>query len=101
MPDPGSPFAPYRPSAQRGEALVALVLAEAVEKDVYELAELQVGVWKRAPETWCFISAENMASLDLHYALGFTEIRRGPRIQGVAFDRGEGVLLRAQRPEGA
>lgn len=55
-------------------------------------------VWERAPEVWCFVSAANQASVDLHLALGFAEVRRAPALQGVAFDCGEGVLLRATRP---
>lgn len=55
-------------------------------------------VWAREPQVWCFVSAANPASIDLHRALGFEEVRRAPRFQGVAFDCGEGVLLRARRP---
>lgn len=54
--------------------------------------------WKRGPEAWCFVSAANRASLDLHHTLGFEEVRRGPSFQGVTYDCGEGVLLRARRP---
>jgi phosphinothricin acetyltransferase len=55
-------------------------------------------VWERAPEVWCFVSAANPVSMDLHVALGFVEVRRAPALQGVTFDCGEGVLLRATRP---
>ncbi|WP_370364945.1 N-acetyltransferase family protein [Catenulispora sp. GP43] len=55
-----------------------------------------VGVSQRAPEVWCFVSAANPASVDLHLALGFVEVRRAPVLQGVAFDCGAGVLLRAE-----
>ncbi|WP_129309074.1 N-acetyltransferase [Streptomyces sp. L2] len=54
-------------------------------------------VFARAPEIWCFVSARNPASLDLHHALGFHELRRGPSFQGIPFDCGEGALLRAAR----
>lgn len=54
-------------------------------------------VWERAPEVWCFVSAANPASIDLHLALGFVEVRRAPALRGVTFDCGEGVLLRASR----
>jgi phosphinothricin acetyltransferase len=53
--------------------------------------------WQRSAEAWCFVSAGNPASLDLHLALGFHEVRRGPAFQGVTFDCGEGVLLCARR----
>ncbi|MFE9428473.1 GNAT family N-acetyltransferase [Kitasatospora sp. NPDC006697] len=45
------------------------------------------------PEVWCFVSARNPASLDLHRALGFTEHGRGRSFQGITFGGGEGVLL--------
>ncbi len=57
-----------------------------------------VWAWQRGPEVWCFVSARNRASLDLHHALGFREVRRAGVLQGVAFDGGEGVLIRAQCP---
>lgn len=56
-----------------------------------------VGERQGAPEVWCFVSAANPASVDLHLALGFVEVRRAPALQGVSFDCGEGVLLRAER----
>ena len=55
--------------------------------------------WRRAPEVWCFVSARNPASLDLHRMLGFAEVRRAASLQGVGFDGGAGVLLRAGRPD--
>ncbi|GAA1984082.1 GNAT family N-acetyltransferase [Kitasatospora viridis] len=51
---------------------------------------------ERDAEVWCFVSARNPASIDLHRALGFTEERRGPSFQGVTFGGGEGVLLVAR-----
>jgi ribosomal protein S18 acetylase RimI-like enzyme len=56
-----------------------------------------VGGAQGAPEVWCFVSAANAASVDLHLALGFEEVRRAPVLQGVSFDCGEGVLLRRVR----
>ncbi|MET7640475.1 GNAT family N-acetyltransferase [Streptomyces sp. NPDC005438] len=52
-------------------------------------------IWRRRPEAWCFVSAGNRASVDLHLDLGFTVHRRGPSFQGVGFTGGEGLLLRA------
>lgn len=55
-------------------------------------------VWERDPLVWCFVSARNGSSLGLHAALGFCEVRRAPVLQGVPFEGGTGVLLRARRP---
>jgi phosphinothricin acetyltransferase len=52
--------------------------------------------WERSSTVWCFVSAGNPVSLDLHRTLGFREVRRAASIQGVGFDAGEGVLLSAQ-----
>jgi phosphinothricin acetyltransferase len=54
-------------------------------------------IWGRAAEVWCFISLRNLASVDLHERLGFCWERTGPGFQGVRFDGGQGVLLRARR----
>ncbi|MGW2473780.1 N-acetyltransferase family protein [Streptomyces sp. NPDC001665] len=54
--------------------------------------------WERAGEVWCFVSAQNQASRSLHEALGFIEVRRAASLQGVAFDCGEGLLMRAHSP---
>lgn len=53
-------------------------------------------VRERDPAVWCFISAENRASLDLHRELGFEQVTSGPSFQGVGFACGEGRLLRAE-----
>ncbi|MFI6152949.1 GNAT family N-acetyltransferase [Kitasatospora sp. NPDC051170] len=55
-------------------------------------------VWGRGEPVWCFVSAENRASLDLHRELGFERVASGPSFQGVAFACGEGWLLRADPP---
>ncbi|MFI2609544.1 GNAT family N-acetyltransferase [Kitasatospora sp. NPDC018619] len=57
--------------------------------------------WERAPVLWCFVSARNGASLDLHRRLGFRQVASGPAFQGVGFAGGEGRLLRAGRPADA
>jgi ribosomal protein S18 acetylase RimI-like enzyme len=55
--------------------------------------------WRQAAgELWCLVSARNPASIELHRGLGFREVRRAPALQGVPFDGGEGLLMRAQRP---
>jgi hypothetical protein len=51
----------------------------------------------RADSCWCFISAANRSSLDLHARLGFTEVSRGPGFREVTFEADEGALLRARR----
>ncbi|WP_406290822.1 GNAT family N-acetyltransferase [Streptomyces sp. NBC_00209] len=54
--------------------------------------------WERAAEVWCFVSVQNRASRSLHEALGFIEVQRAASLQGVAFDCGEGLLMRAHSP---
>ncbi|MGW3184209.1 N-acetyltransferase family protein [Kitasatospora sp. NPDC001119] len=54
--------------------------------------------WERDSAVWCFISARNRASLDLHRELGFVQVEFGASFQGVGFAGGEGRLLRADRP---
>ncbi|MFE4974368.1 GNAT family N-acetyltransferase [Kitasatospora sp. NPDC056651] len=54
--------------------------------------------WERGSALWCFVSAANRASLDLHRDLGFGEVASGASFQGVEFTGGEGRLLRADRP---
>lgn len=49
----------------------------------------------RGDAVWCFVSARNRASLDLHRELGFEQVASGASFQGVAFAGGEGWLLRA------
>jgi ribosomal protein S18 acetylase RimI-like enzyme len=55
-------------------------------------------IWERDPAVWCFISARNPASLDLHRDLGFERVRAGGAFQGIEFAGGEGWLLRATAP---
>lgn len=54
-------------------------------------------VWERDPAIWCFVSARNRASLDLHQELGFDHVMIGSSFQGIAFAGGEGWLLRRLR----
>ncbi|MET8766808.1 GNAT family N-acetyltransferase [Streptomyces sp. NPDC004658] len=55
-------------------------------------------VWERDSAVWCFISARNLASLDLHRKLGFVQVTVGASFQGIEFAGGEGLLLRADSP---
>ncbi|WP_331744726.1 GNAT family N-acetyltransferase [Kitasatospora sp. NBC_01300] len=55
-------------------------------------------VWKSGSAVWCFISARNRASLDLHREVGFDRVAFGASFQGVEFAGGEGWLLRADPP---
>jgi len=57
-------------------------------------------VWERDAPVWCFVSARNGASLDLHRRLGFGHERAGASFQGIGFAGGEGRLLRADPPGG-
>jgi GNAT superfamily N-acetyltransferase len=52
---------------------------------------------ERAPTAWYFVSSANHASIAMHASLGFVEVLRAPRIHGVDFASGEGVLLRSDR----
>lgn len=56
-------------------------------------------VWERDSAVWCFISARNPASLDLHRELGFRHVMTGASLQGIEFSGGEGWLLRADPPQ--
>ncbi|MFJ9775395.1 GNAT family N-acetyltransferase [Kitasatospora sp. NPDC101157] len=56
-------------------------------------------VRERDSAVWCFISAGNRASLDLHRELGFDHVLIGASFQGVEFTGGEGWLLRADPPQ--
>ncbi|MCB9676431.1 MAG: GNAT family N-acetyltransferase [Alphaproteobacteria bacterium] len=49
-------------------------------------------------EVRSFVSAQNRASLALHHATGFEEVRRGDVVPGVTFTGGVGVLLRRSLP---
>lgn len=55
-------------------------------------------VRERDSAIWCFVSARNPASLDLHADLGFERVRSGPSFQGIGFAGGKGWLLRAELP---
>jgi GNAT superfamily N-acetyltransferase len=50
---------------------------------------------ERAATAWYFASSANHASIAMHADLGFVEVLRAPRIHGVDFASGEGVLLRS------
>jgi len=50
----------------------------------------------RADEARYVVNAQNRASIDLHRRWGFIEVLRGPRLMGVEFDGGVGLLLRAE-----
>jgi GNAT superfamily N-acetyltransferase len=50
---------------------------------------------ERASTAWYFASSANHASIAMHADLGFVEVLRAPRIHGVEFASGEGVLLRS------
>ncbi|KUN16236.1 MULTISPECIES: GNAT family N-acetyltransferase [Streptomyces] len=56
-------------------------------------------IWERDSAVWCFISAKNRASLDLHRELGFDQVTVGASFQGIEFAGGEGWLLRAHPPQ--
>lgn len=56
-------------------------------------------IWERDSAVWCFISAKNRASLDLHRELGFVQMMVGASFQGIEFDGREGWLLRADQPQ--
>lgn len=43
---------------------------------------------------WYFVNANNRASIALHRRFGFVEHARGPRICGVEFSGGAGILYR-------
>jgi len=64
------------------------------------LSGLQQWTWERADVLWSIVNARNEVSLALHCRLGFVEAGRGPGFGGVAFDGGEGLLLRSAEPSG-
>ena len=47
---------------------------------------------------WYFVNANNRASIALHSRFGFVEHARGPRICGVEFSGGTGILYRLDYP---
>lgn len=49
----------------------------------------------RAATAFYVVNVQNRASIDLHRRWGFTEVLRAPRLMGVEFDGGVGLLMRA------
>lgn len=49
----------------------------------------------RAEEVFFVVNARNLASIALHRPWRFEEVARGPRLAGVTFEGGVGLLLRA------
>ncbi|MBD3942439.1 GNAT family N-acetyltransferase [Microbacterium sp. NEAU-LLC] len=49
----------------------------------------------RAATALYVVNVQNRASIDLHRRWGFTEVLRAPRLMGVEFDGGVGLLMRA------
>lgn len=49
----------------------------------------------RAMEAFFVVNARNLASIALHRPWRFAEVARGPRLAGVTFEGGVGLLLRA------
>jgi len=49
----------------------------------------------RSDEAFYVVNVQNRASIDLHMRWGFTEVLRAPRLTGVDFEGGVGLLLRA------
>lgn len=55
---------------------------------------------EKSGTAWYFVNAENRASIALHAKFGFLEHARGPRICGVEFSGGNGILFRLDlRPD--
>lgn len=55
-------------------------------------------IWTRNHEAWCVVNAENIASIELHRAVGFVQVAAGARFHTTIFAGGRGLLLRAERP---
>jgi aminoglycoside 6'-N-acetyltransferase I len=53
-------------------------------------------IWDRAPDAWFVTNARNVASIELHARLGFTEIARANEFHGTTFEGGVGILFRAR-----
>lgn len=49
----------------------------------------------RVGEAFYVVNLQNGASIDLHRRWGFTEVLRAPRLMGVAFEGGVGLLMHA------
>ena len=56
-------------------------------------------IWRLSDAAWYVVNARNNASLSLHQQWGFREIARRPSFHTVTFEGGEGILLKAERPE--
>lgn len=52
----------------------------------------------RTHEAFCVVNLQNRASIDLHVRQGFVEVLRAPRLTGVEFSGGVGLLMRASLP---
>lgn len=52
------------------------------------------GIAEASGSAWYFVNADNQASIALHARFGFVEHARGPRICGVEFSGGTGILYR-------
>lgn len=57
-------------------------------------------IWRRESTAYYIANQRNAASRELHQLLGFAEVICAPRLHGLEFDGGVGVLYRATRPEG-
>ncbi|MFD4958558.1 GNAT family N-acetyltransferase [Microbacterium sp. NPDC058389] len=49
----------------------------------------------RADDAFYVVNLRNGASIDLHRRWGFTEVLRAPRLMGIEFEGGVGLLMRA------
>ena len=56
-------------------------------------------VARRADEVFYVVNPRNLASIELHRPWGFEEVTRAPRLTGIEFDGGVGILLRASPPD--
>lgn len=63
------------------------------------LSHLCTWTWERDDRLWSVVNARNAAFLALHVRHGFAEVGRAAGCAGITFEGGEGVLLRATRPE--
>ena len=52
----------------------------------------------RTSQVWFFANANNRASIDLHWQLGFHEVERNIEVPGVTFSNGIGVLWTRRLP---
>lgn len=85
--DPGVP----------GWYLAGVVVAPAARRRGLgaQLTEARLAlIGKRSSTAWYFANAGKRASIAMHAGFGFTEHARGPRICGVEFGGGTGILFR-------